>query len=68
MFRALIFYEQRGAQLYKTTTQPFYHPQYVELSEVPQCLIIEMEIVYGNWSSLIWNASYKNVRTRSACK
>ena len=33
-----------GAHLYKTTNQAFYHPPCVELSQVPQCVIMEMEM------------------------
>jgi uncharacterized ferredoxin-like protein len=32
------------AQLYKTIVQLFYHSQYVELSQVPQCVTIEMDM------------------------
>jgi hypothetical protein len=33
----------RSVQLYKTNVQPFYHPQYVDLSQGFQCMTIEMD-------------------------
>jgi len=32
------------AQLYKAFIQPFYHSQYVELSQVHQCVNIEVDM------------------------
>jgi sugar (pentulose or hexulose) kinase len=46
-----------SAELYKAIIQPFCHSQYVELSQIRQCMSIEMDMctvtgagyVHSNW-------------------
>ena len=44
MFQSLTDPSSGSAQLYKTTVQPLYHFQHVELSQVRHCMCIEMDM------------------------
>jgi len=41
-----------SAQLCKTIVRPYCHPQYVQMSEVDQYMILSDVYVRSNWSSL----------------